>query len=261
MLIRRSSLSHNTAELIQQAAFLLDKYNQSNLAVEEVRRLIVMVTEIFSRTTIDAGFEKDPINKIITKFRDGGRRSPPWQPGSETGARRPQDGADGNRQSRWLFAPTHRYYADEITATMTEVRYFLQALSMSESPPLLDGSLDDPASVLLRHEFGPERFLDPIQVVPISLVAFADNRRYVEVGHIVPIGRGGKHNPENATLMLRESNRMQNDMTIPEFMTMIKGILERNGYSVTELTPVSPTTRIAHPDTQEEQEQFRQATS
>ena len=85
-------------------------------------------------TLLESGIEKRKVTRLTTKFRDAGRRSPPWKATSSVVPGRPQDGSDGNRQNRWLFDPSHKFYADEVTATLVEIGYYFQTLSMKNSP-------------------------------------------------------------------------------------------------------------------------------
>lgn len=198
--------------------------------VEEARVLIKLWSELFRWLLIDNGYEQRQITRLTTKFRDAGRRSPPWQPGSERGNRRPQDGADGNRRNRWLFEPIHKFYAEEKVATLSEVRYFLQTLSMEGAPEIPGERLENEFRTILGHPLKPGLFLDPLQKIPVEFQKFITNPRYVESGHLVPLGRGGRHTPDNATLMLRASNRLQADLTLEELLEIMAGILERQGY-------------------------------
>jgi len=218
---------------------------QQCLTEEDVRSLISDVKALFWFTLSRAGVNDDVIRMMSTKFHDAGRRSPPWQAGSARGTfRRPQDGADGNRQRRWLFPTEHKFYAGEIVATLTEVRFYFQTLSMDGAPHLQGNELRDPAIPILGHPLEPGKFLDPISKLPVKFTDFVQDRRAVESGHIIPLGSEldgvrGRHNVQNATLMLRDSNRIQADMTVPELMQMFEGILRRHGYSVVPPRPPS----------------------
>ena len=66
----------------------------------------------------------------------------------------------------------------------------------------------------------------------IDFAEFVRDRRYLESGHIDPHGRGGRHNYNNATLMLRDSNRQQADLTINECLENMARILRNHGYTV-----------------------------
>jgi len=197
---------------------------------EDARTLMRLWSELFRKLLITNGVEARQITRLTTKFRDAGRRSPPWQPGSETGNRRPQDGADGNRRNRWLFERVHKFYADEVTATLSEIRYFLQTLSMQGAPEIPGGRLETEFMTILGHPLKPGMFLDPIQKIPVEFQKFVNNPRYLESGHYVPLGKGGRHTPDNATLMLRDSNRLQADLTVNELLEIMAGILERQDY-------------------------------
>jgi hypothetical protein len=103
---------------------------------DEVRVLITAISAYFRLFLTTAGYSDAQVRAIITKFRDAGRRSAPWRPASGRVPGRPQDGADGNRRARWLFQPEHKFYADEVSATLVEVKYFLQTLSMAGAPQM-----------------------------------------------------------------------------------------------------------------------------
>ena len=206
-----------------------------NITAEEARELVQAWHTFFTNLLISSGCDPRAVRAITTKFRDAGRRSPPWQPGSTRGHRRPQDGADGNRRNRWLFPAAHKFYADEVTATLAEVKYYLQTLSMEGAPAIPGGKLRTTYSAMLEHELRPGAFLDPIQKVPVYFQRFLADRRYVESGHFIPHGKGGPHDYRNATLMLKESNRLQADLSFSELLQLLKGILERNGYDVSQI--------------------------
>jgi hypothetical protein len=129
-----------------------------------------------------------------------------------------------------LFGVDHKFYADEVTATLTEVRYILQTLAMEGAPVIPGGELENGFATILGHSLRPGMFFDPIQRVPVEFKRFIANPRYIESGHLVPLGRGGKHAPDNATLMLRDSNRLQADLPLDELLELMAGILERHGY-------------------------------
>ena len=100
-------------ERIKEKVKLKDKISE-----EDVRILIKDITSLFREACIDFGYDKRSILRITTKLRDAGRRSPPWKPTSSRVPGRPQDGKDGNRIKRWLLPSDHKFYADEITATL-----------------------------------------------------------------------------------------------------------------------------------------------
>jgi hypothetical protein len=90
---------------------------------------------------VNFGYDARQVLRITTKMRDAGRRSPPWKPTSSRVPGRPQDGSDGNRIKRWLLAADHKFYADEINATLVEVKYYLQLLQY-ERPAAVAGKYD-----------------------------------------------------------------------------------------------------------------------
>ena len=211
--------------------------HQGAISVEDVRHLIRLTTNLFKELMVAEGHDSRDVTRITTKFRDAGRRSPPWRPSSSIVPGRPQTGADGNRRNRWLFEPEHRYYADEVTATLVEVKYYLQAFSMTNSPEVPCHGFSDVWGWLIDHRVIPGEYRDPIQLVPIDLNRFVENRRWVESGHLIPLDRGGRHSPTNAFLMIIGSNRLQGNLTIDELLALMNRIIQRHralGYEIRE---------------------------
>lgn len=201
---------------------------QFSIPPEQARIMIVDASAVFTQTLLSSGYDARQILRITTKFRDAGRRSPPWRPASGRVPGRPQDGADGNRRLRWLFEVGHKFHADEVTATLTEVKYYWQALSMSDAPALPEGTIQGSFTWLLGHRIEPGAYSDPIQLVPISLTAILKNAREIQSGHLVPLDRGGRHEPRNAFLMLARSNQLQGNLTLDELLQLMNRILERH---------------------------------
>ena len=201
---------------------------QRDLTIEDVRLLISTISNFFCDHLIAAGFDRRKVRAIATKLRDAGRRSPPWRPASGRVPGRPQDGADGNRRLRWLFNQDHKFYADEMNATLVEVRYYLQALSMKNAPPVPPNTIQDSFKWLTGHRIIPGEYLDPLQLEPIDLAEFLENPRYVESGHIVPLDRAGRHEPSNAFLSLARSNKLQGNLTIDELLELMTRIVEEH---------------------------------
>lgn len=216
------SLNSELSEIHQLAS------KEYSISVEDVRRLISLMGRLFRYHLINAGVDVRQITRITTKFRDAGRRSPPWRPHSNITPGRPQDGADGNRRNRWFFEYDHKFYADEVTATLVEVRYYLQALSMKDAPALPENKIETAFEWLIEHPMRPEEYLDPIQLIPISLLSFIEDPRSIQSGHIIPLDRGGRHKPNNAFLMLQRSNQLQGNLTVDELIELMERIVERH---------------------------------
>jgi len=195
---------------------------------QEVRALITSVSSVFRQVMLAAGFPMKDITGLSTKLRDAGRRSPPWKPTSSRVPGRPQDGSDGNRITRWLLPADHKFYADAVTATLVEVRYFGQLLSMNNAPALPPNSIQESLVWLLDHRLEPGVYLDPIQLIGIDLVEVARDRRLIQSGHIHPLDRGGRHEPSNAFLMLKSSNDLQGNLTVPELLDAMQAIIDRH---------------------------------
>lgn len=207
------------------------------MPVDDVRRLIRLTTRLFRQLMIAKGHAGRDVTRITTKFRDAGRRSPPWKASSSVVPGRPQDGSDGNRRSRWLFEPQHKFYADELTATLVEIKYYLQALSMDNAPAVPFQDFSHSWAWLTDHAVAPGEYRDPIQLVPIDLDKFVENRRWVESGHLIPLDRGGRHTPSNSFLMIIGSNRLQGNLTFDELLALMNRIVNRHrslGYEVRE---------------------------
>jgi hypothetical protein len=203
--------------------------NNPPLQVEAVRQAITLTKKIF-RTSLDmAGFESAKVRALVTKFHDAGRRSAPWKPVSGRVPGRPQDGADGNRIRRWLLPPDHKFYATEIDATLVEIRYFMQAMSMKGFPELPSSSLLSTWTWLMDGEpINAGSYLDPIKLIPIEFGEFIQTPRQVTSGHNFPLDRGGKHIPSNTFLTLAISNNLQGNNTVAELLEMMDAILERH---------------------------------
>ena len=198
------------------------------MSVDQVRELMTITIHLFRSLMVEIGHNPRDVNRIITKFRDAGRRSPPWRSSSSRVPGLPQDGADGNRRNRWLFDKDHKFYADEVTANLVEVKYFLQALSMNNAPVVPCEGFGDVWGWLVDHRVEPGTYRDPIQLVSINLNKFVDDRRYVESGHLIPLDRGGRHVVPNSFLMLIGSNRLQGNLTIEELLALMNRIIQRH---------------------------------
>ncbi len=199
------------------------------ISVEEVRELISLITNLTRSLLITAGFPERSITQLTTKLRDAGRRSAPWRVFSQKLPGRPQDGADGNRIKRWLLPPEHKFYADEITATLVEVKYYLQVLSMNNAPKLPPNTIQDKFLWLTAHQIIPGAYLDPIQLIPIDLKIILQNLREIHSGHFIPLDREGKHEPKNTFLVWGRSNQLQGNLTVPELLKLMKEIVEKHG--------------------------------
>lgn len=196
---------------------------------DEVRALIKVATYWFRETCLAAGYPERNVRALTTKFRDAGRRSAPWRPASSRVPGRPQDGSDGNRISRWLLPNEHKFYANEIDATLVEVKYMLQAMSMEGAPVsaiFQPGALFTPW--LVEHDVSPGEYLDPVQLIPINFGDVIGDPRSIQSGHLVPLDRGGKHHPNNTFLMIARSNQLQGNLKVAELLELMEQIVKRH---------------------------------
>lgn len=198
---------------------------ENNMSVEEVRELMGLISRSFRMHLQDNEFDQRQITRLTTKLRDAGRRSPPWKPHSGRVPGRPQDGADGNRINRWLLDPEHKFYADEITGNLVEIKYYLQCFSMTGTPPLPNDSIKTSFAFLIEHDVAPGLYLDPIQKIPIAINDVLADASIIQSGHIVPLDRDGKHVPNNTFLMLKRSNQLQGNLTVNELLDLMERIL------------------------------------
>lgn len=205
---------------------LADK--QNDISEAEGRVLISLVSNFFRAHMLAAEHPKDKVRAIMTKFRDAGRRSAPWKPTSSVVPGRPQDGKDGNRRARWLFEESHKYYATEISATLVEVKYYLQTLSMLGAPPLPKNTIQRSFDWLLKHPLEPGQYADPIQLIKMDVREFVADPRSVQSGHLVPLDRLGRHVPDNTFLMLSRSNQIQGNQTLDELLNLMRDIIKKH---------------------------------
>lgn len=196
------------------------------ITVENVRELMTLTSRSFRQHLVDNGFDRRQITRLTTKLRDAGRRSPPWKPHSSIVPGRPQDGADGNRTNRWLLDPQHKFYSTEIMGNLVEIKYFLQCFSFADMPALPSNVIQNSFSFMLEHEVAPGNYVDPIQKLPISINDVLADARIIQSGHINPLDRGGKHQPDNTFLMLKRSNQLQGNLTVDELLELMSNILK-----------------------------------
>jgi len=219
----KSSLETRAAELAD-----LGRLGRNNLSDDQITGVIKILPTFFRELLVANGSDERAARALTTKFRDAGRRSAPWKAFSSKVAGRPQDGADGNRINRWMLPTDHKQYATEREATLVEISFYMQAMSFSDAPTISEATFADSWSWVLGHPVTPGRYLDPIQLRPISLVKVLESPRMITSGHIYPLDRGGKHEIGNVFLVLHRSNQMQGNMTLSEFLLASNEIVEKH---------------------------------
>lgn len=207
---------------------------------EDVYSLMEVLPKIFTIVCKRDGYNPTAIK---TKLRDAGRRSAPSAAFSKIIAGRPQNGNDGNRQSRWLLPSDDKQYATRRTASLVEIKYYLQVLSMDNAPEIESPDFQNAFHWLTSHRIAPGEYLDPIMVRKFDFAEFAKKPRLVHSGHLVPLARGGKHEPSNTFLMLGRSNTLQGDLTFEELLALIDNILslQKSVYGVEPSAQNMPT--------------------
>lgn len=199
-----------------------------SITAEEVRQIIKKLPSLFKQHLISNGIDPKQAQALVTKFRDAGRRSAPWMAFSSKVPGRPQDGKDGNRINRWLLPSDHKYYADERTATLVEIKYFLQTLAMSNAPAVPSEKFNIEFSWLTGFKIEPGSYQDPVTLMPVDFFEVVAEPRNITSGHIYPLDRGGKHVPENTFLITRTANMLQGNNTVPELLEIMEGIVARH---------------------------------
>ena len=196
---------------------------------DEARALIYLISNLFRKVCLDSGFNEKSTQALRTKLRDAGRRSAPWKSASSKVPGIPQDGDDGNRINRWLLPANHKFYASEIIATLVEIKYYLQALSMEGAPDISTYGLESLFSPwLLEHDLKPSEYHDPVQLDLLNFRAFMEEPRSIQSGHIFPLDRGGKHHPVNTFLMSSRSNQIQGNLTVDELLGLMRAIIAKH---------------------------------
>lgn len=199
---------------------------QYSMSDSEARALIKTIVFWFKESCLAAGYDETKVRALTTKFRDAGRRSAPWKPTSSRVPGRPQDGSDGNRINRWLLPEDHKFYANELNATLVEVKYALQTMSMEGAPRSSIFEIGDLFTPwLVEHEVAPGQYFDPVQLTPIKFSEFIADPRAVQSGHLNPLDRGGRHVPDNTFLMLFRSNQIQGNLKVSELLSLMERIV------------------------------------
>ncbi len=213
-------------QLIERISSIEEKGDE--LTVDDARILIRDISSLTRLLMVSQGYTVRDVVRLTTKLRDAGRRSPPWTPHSARVPGRPQDGADGNRRLRWLFEVGHKFHADEVTATLVEVKYYLQILSMLNAPDLPSKSLQSKFRWLVKHPIIPGSYRDPIQLEVVDLRQIVADLRTLHSGHLVPLDRGGKHEPANTFLVMARSNQLQGNLTLSELLELMRRVVKRH---------------------------------
>jgi hypothetical protein len=219
-----------TSSFDSRAAHLADlgRLGRDSLSDDQITGVIKMLPKFFRELLVVNGIEERAAKALTTKFRDAGRRSAPWKAFSSKVAGRPQDGEDGNRINRWMLPTDHKQYATEREATLVEISFYMQALSFTNAPKIAEPSFENAWSWILGHPVRQGKYLDPIQLRPISLTKVLESPRMITSGHINPLDRGGKHEIGNVFLVLHRSNQMQGNMTLSEFLLASNEIVEKH---------------------------------
>ena len=99
---------------------------------------------------------------------------------------------------------------------------------MKKAPSLPEGAFQEDFIWLTGHKIEPGIYKDPIQLIDIDLQEVLENPLLCQSGHLIPLDRGGRHEPSNAFLILARSNQLQGNMTLDELLQLMDEILERH---------------------------------
>jgi len=99
---------------------------------------------------------------------------------------------------------------------------------MTGAPELPPDTIQDCFVWLVGHRVIPGEYFDPIQLIPINLLEVLEDARAIQSGHLIPLDRGGRHEPSNAFLMLARSNQLQGNLTLNELLELLQRILDRH---------------------------------
>jgi hypothetical protein len=220
-IIKNMSFDENIEKVLE-----LSKY-ETNISALNAQKFIKLLKAIFDEVMCQKYPERE-VRRLTTKFRDVGRRSAPWRPTSSRVPGRPQDGSDGNRINRWLLPVDHKFYADEKTACLVEIRYYLMALSFKNSPQVKNKNFNNSFKWLIPNIILPDNYLDPIQLISIDMDEVINDARLIQSGHLFPLDRGGKHEPNNTYLMLARSNQLQGNLSLDELLQLMDEIVKRH---------------------------------
>ena len=244
--IERIAESRNPPITEEQISILVPYIASKQFSMSEydVQALIKLSTAMFRQACTANGYPDNKVRALTTKFRDAGRRSAPWKPTSSRVPGRPQDGSDGNRINRWLLPDDHKFYATEIIATLVEVKYILQTLSMSNAPDISKFNISEAFTPwLLEHSLVPGNYLDPVQLTQLDFNEVIQAPKGIQSGHIFPLDRGGVHHPENTFLMLFRSNQIQGNLTVEELLELMRSIVDRHDSALDSGTPLEQLIR------------------
>lgn len=227
---KKSYSAEEIAIAVRRASKLVVDSSADKAVISEqnVKRLYKGSRDVFRYLMRQAQYDDRVITALLTKYNDAGPRSAPWKPVSSRVPGRPQDGKDGNRIQRWQLPENHKFYSTLVDGTLVAVKYIFQTLSMTGAPET-PHSVSAAMRWLLGHPIQPGAFRDPVQLIEVRLQDVLEDPRLITSGHIQPLDRGGRHLPENTSLLLKSSNDLQGNNTIDELLEMIKGILVRHG--------------------------------
>ena len=123
----------------------------------------------------------------------------------------------------------HKFYADEKTATLVELKYYLQALSMKNAPDIGKyGVKQNFHPWLVESPVVAGNYMDPIQLEVMDFEELLSNPRNFQSGHIYPLDRGGRHQPSNTFLMYYRSNQIQGNLSVEELIAFMDKVVKKH---------------------------------
>jgi len=102
------------------------------------------------------------------------------------------------------------------------------ALSFKNAPPVNNEIFEKSFKWLLENDIKPDNYLDPIQLISIDMNDVINEARLIQSGHLFPLDRGGRHEPNNTFLMLARSNQLQGNLSVDELLKLMEHIITRH---------------------------------
>jgi len=133
-----------------------------------------------------------------------------------------------NREKRWEAHPASPQFALARTCLDVEYELLIQLCHFEEFPR-------DVYNKLLKKGIIQQRAVTrcPVTLEPLSFSALKDEverpehgRARIQIGHKIPLKRGGLHKPENIAWISEDGNRIQGDLTLEEARHLILKIAE-----------------------------------
>lgn len=96
--------------------------------------------------------------------------------------------------------------------------------------------LDKKSKIYVKANFTVDELLDKIGDNPKCYITGTkiniENTKSWHLDHVIPRSKGGSNNIENANICTKEANMSKSDLSLEDFITLCKTVLNHNGYIV-----------------------------